>query len=109
MGAGAIAILVAVIAAIPGTAALWAARRKETDETVFNRDKQSWDRMLDSVARTDKDLEDLRKAFVDQAAQLADWKNHAHRCDRALAVEQEHSREQDKRILELERQIGGGV
>lgn len=85
MDPGFVGIAVAIIAAIPGFFAYRATRRAADTDLFVRRDETSWRRMLDSMARSDLELANLRKDFDGQAKELEHWRGHAMKCDAALA------------------------
>lgn len=86
---GTAGIITGVFSLVLGAAALVVNRRKDDADVFVRRDEVSWKRMLDSVARADKDRTDMEAKLI--ACQV-----HGERCDAALA-------KAELRIAKLER------
>lgn len=85
MDSGTAAIIVAVIAAVPGALAFLASRRKDDGDVSLRRDDAAWERLQATLDRQDADLETLRSDLYRVQEHFKEAAEHAEHCDHALA------------------------
>lgn len=88
---GTAAVVVAIVAAVPGALAFMASRRKDDGDVALRRDDAAWSRLQATLDRQDDELQTVRSElaklqsdFVMLQHKYHEALEHGERCDVAL-------------------------